>query len=144
MTLRDYVTGPRASSRARAFPVSGSICAREASIQVASIPAAAAALSNRFAQLFGVEQADIDQMNLAPDQGGCPGGSPFASPQAGAFNRDDTFLEQAISVNKSQVEGNLFNGNEASLRLDFNPGSKDRLFGAVQLGKVNGSVHWQR
>ena len=50
-------------------------------------------------------------------------------PQAGAFNRDDTFLEQAISVNKSQVEGNLFNGNEASLRLDFNPGSKDRLFG---------------
>ena len=61
-------------------------------------------------------------MNRAPAQGGCRGGSPFASPQAGAFNRDDTFLEQAISVNKSQVEGNLFNGNEASLRLDFNPG----------------------
>ena len=92
-------------------------------------PTAAAALSNRFAQLFGVEQADIDQMNRAPDQGGCQGGSPFASPQAGAFNRDDTFLEEAISVNKSQVEGNLFNGNEASLRLDFNAGSQDRLFG---------------
>ena len=67
-------------------------------------------------------------MNATPDDGGCTGGSPFALPQAGAFNRDDTFLEQAISVNKSQVEGNLFNGNEASLRLDFNPGSKDRLF----------------
>jgi hypothetical protein len=70
-----------------------------------------------------VEQADIDQMN-----GDCGGGSPFASPQAGAFNRDDPFLEEAISVNKSQVAGNLFNGNEASLRLDFNLGSKDRLF----------------
>ena len=71
------------------------------------------------------------------------GGSPFASPQAGAFNRDDTFLEQAISVNKSQVEGNLFNGNEASLRLDFNAGSETDC-SPIQLGEVNGSVHWQR
>ena len=56
------------------------------------------------------------------------GGSPFALPQAGAFNRDYPFLEEAISINKSQVEGNLFNGNEGSLRLDFNPGPNDRLF----------------
>ena len=83
-------------------------------------------------------------MNLAPDHGGCMGGSPFASPQAGAFNRDDTFLEQAISVNKSQVEGNLFNGNEASLRLDFNSGSKDQLFGQFNWARSDGSVHWQR
>jgi len=128
MTLRDYVSGPH-------DPFSGSgfssfaeyLC--PGSLDPSSInPAAAAALSSRFAQLFGVEQADIDKMNGAPDDGGCLGGSPFALPHAGAFNRDDTFLEQVISVTKSQVEGNLFNGNEASLRLDFNPGSRDRLF----------------
>jgi len=45
-------------------------------------PAAAATLTNRFAQLFGVEQADIDQMNLAPDNDGCVGGSPFTSPRS--------------------------------------------------------------
>jgi len=128
MTLRGYVTGPHdpfSESGFSSFPeylCPGSLDPRSFN------PAAAAALANRFAQLFGVEQADIDQMNGPPNHGGCEGGSPFAVPQAGAFNRDDTFLEQAISVSKSQVEGNLFNGNEASLRLDFNPGSKDRLF----------------
>jgi len=92
-------------------------------------PAAAADLSNRFAQLVGVEQADIDQMNLPLAEDGCPGGSPFTSPQGGAFSRDDTFLEGAIDISKSQVGDNLFNGNEASLRLDYNLGVKDRLFG---------------
>jgi outer membrane receptor protein involved in Fe transport len=129
MTLREYVISPEG-------PFSGSGFSRFADYLCPGSldpkgfdPTVAASLSNRFAQLFGVEQADIDRMNLAPDSDGCRGGSPFASPQAGVFNRDDTFLEEAISVNKSQVEGNLFNGNEASLRLDFNLGSKDRLFG---------------
>lgn len=123
MTLRDYVTGPDGGFSGSGFTSFAEyLC--PGSLDPSSInPAAAAALSNRFAQLFGVEQADIDQMNSD-----CMGGSPFAFPQAGAFSRADTFLEQAIRVNKSQVEGNLFNGNEASVRLDFNPGSKDRLF----------------
>jgi len=144
MTLRDYVTDQFSGS---GFSTFGQyLC--PGSLDPSTLnPTGAAALSNRFAQLLGVEQADIDQMNLAPmDQGGCMGGSPFASPQAGAFNRDDTFLAQAISVNKSQVAGNLFNGNEASLRLDFNPGSRDRLFGQFNwarstdqyAGSVNG------
>lgn len=144
MTLRDYVTNGQ-------FSGSGFSSFAEYLCPVSLDPGgfnptAAAALSNRFAQLFGVEQADIDQMNLAPDQGGCLGGSPFALPRVGAFNRDDTFLEQAISVNKSQVAGNLFNGNEASLRLDFNTSSEDRLFGQFNwarssdqyTGSVNG------
>jgi hypothetical protein len=120
MTLRDYVAGSFSDSGFSSF--AEYLC--PGSLDPGTFnPAAAAALSNRFAQLFGVEQADIDQMNA-----NCTGGSPFALPQAGAFNRVDTFLEQVISVSKSQLEGNLFNGNEASLRLDFNPGSKDRLF----------------
>jgi len=133
MTLRDYVAGgpdgPFSGSNFSTF--AEYLC--PGSLDPGTFnPAAAASLSNRFAQLFGVEQADIDQMNDTPKRGGCVGGSPFASPQPGAFSRGDTLLEQAISLNKSQVEGNLFNGNEASLRLDFNPGSnpgsKDRLF----------------
>jgi hypothetical protein len=135
MTLRDYVTSPDG-------PFSGSGFSRfadylcPASLDVGNFnPAAAADLSNRFAQLFGVEQRDINQMNRD-----CLGGSPFAVPQRGAFNRDDTFLEEAISVNNSQEEGSLFNGNEASLRLDFNPGSQDPAIHSVQLGKIKRSI----
>lgn len=81
------------------------------------------AMSRKFAALFGVEQADIDQMNAS-----CPGGSPFSSPRMGTFNRDDTFFELHSDPGKSQSSENLFNGDEASLRLDYSPGSKDRLF----------------
>jgi outer membrane receptor protein involved in Fe transport len=82
------------------------------------------AMAKKFANLFGVEQADIDQMN----QGRCPGGSIFGAPQPGAFNRDANFLVNLLNVGKSQVSEDLFNGNEASLRLDYNLGSSDRLF----------------
>jgi hypothetical protein len=127
MTLREYVTSPEGPFSGSGFSHFADYLCPGSLDPKGFDPTAAAGLSNRFAQLFGVEQGDIDQMNLA--QGGCPGGSPFTSPQAGAFNRDNAFLEEAISVNQSQVADNLFNGNEASLRLDFNPGFRDRLFG---------------
>ena len=82
-------------------------------------------MSQKFATLFGVEQADIDQMN-AP--GGCAGGSPYPAPLPGAFNRDSNFLESIISPNQSQADGNLFDGHEASLRLDYNLSQNDRFF----------------
>ena len=82
------------------------------------------AMAKKFANLFGVEQADIDQMN----QGRCPGGSIFGAPQPGAFNRNASFLVNVVNVGKSQASENLFNGNEASLRLDYNLSSSDRLF----------------
>ena len=81
------------------------------------------AMSRKFATLFGVEQADIDQLNAT-----CPGGSPFSSPRTGTFNRDDNFLDLLIDPGSTQSSENLFNGDEASLRLDYNPSSKDRLF----------------
>jgi hypothetical protein len=56
-------------------------------------------MSSKFASLFGVEQADIDQMNSI-DGSGCPGGSPYATPLSGAFNRDGNFLETVISPNQ--------------------------------------------
>ena len=129
MTLREYVTNSGGSFSGSGFSRFADYLCPGSLDPLGRDATAAVGLSDRFAQLFGVEQTDIDKMNLAQNHGGCLGGSPFLSPQAGTFNRDDTFLEQAISVNKSQVEGNLFNGNEASLRLDFNSGSNDRLSG---------------
>jgi hypothetical protein len=86
------------------------------------------AMSNKFASLFGVEQADIDRMNTGPSDGGCPGGSPYATPWIGTFNRDSNFLESIISPNQSQADENLFDGHEASLRLDYNLNQNDRFF----------------
>ena len=80
-------------------------------------------MSGKFARLFGVEQADIDQMNAR-----CPGGSPYSSPQPGAFERDGSFLVNALNSGNSQIDQNLFDGNEASMRLDYNFSQKDRLF----------------
>jgi len=82
------------------------------------------AIAGKFASLFGVEQDDIDQLN----QGGCPGGSIFSAPVTGSFNRDDNFLVSMLDPGKSQSSENLFNGNEASLRLDYNWSQKSRFF----------------
>jgi len=79
------------------------------------------ALANKFAQLFGVTQADIDACD----------GSPFSAPMAGSFGRNQPFLIKSLLVPKTQDQiqtGNLFNGNEASIRLDYNFGQKDRAF----------------
>jgi hypothetical protein len=86
------------------------------------------AISRKFAALIGVEQADIDQMN---SPGGCPGGSPYGLPTSGAFNRDGEFGDLTISPNKSQLEGNLFDGNETSFRLDYNLNSNSRFFSQI-------------
>jgi hypothetical protein len=83
----------------------------------------AGAISHKFASLFGVEQADIDQMNS-----NCAGGSPYAAPLTGAFNRDANFIQRVINPNNSQTDGDLFNGNEASLRADYYFNSNNRFF----------------
>lgn len=85
-------------------------------------------MSKKFAALFGVEQADIDQMNSPEDMSGCPGGSPYATPLLGAFNRDSTFYDVTIDPNQFQADGNLFEGKEASLRLDYNRSQNNRFF----------------
>jgi hypothetical protein len=67
-------------------------------------------------------------MNYPVSSGGCPGGSPYGLPIQGVFSRDGEFGDITISPNKSQLEGNLFNGNETSFRLDYNLNSNDRFF----------------
>ncbi len=86
------------------------------------------AISRKFAALIGVEQADIDRMNSPVSSGGCQGGSPYRTPTRGAFNRDGEFGDITISPDKSQLDGNLFDGNETSFRLDYNLNSNNRFF----------------
>ena len=88
-------------------------------------------LAAKFARLFGVQQADIDQMN----QGGCPGGSPFSAPQAGVFQRNQPFLVNALDPFSSQTSDDLFNGNEASLRIDYDPNAENRFFAEFNWAK---------
>src|SRR5712691_2933436 len=117
-TLRDYVT--------KGF--SGSLFSRFADYLCPQNTDGTGAMAQKFANLFGVEQADIDQMNQPVDQGGCDGGSIFGAPLQGAFSRDAVFLVNVLNTGRSQVSDNLFNGNEASLRLDYNLSQSDRFF----------------
>ena len=116
-TLRDYVVGGR---------FSGSGFARFADYLC---PAATSSnISGRFAGLFGVEQSDIDQMNMPEEDGGCPDGSPYSIPAVGALNRDDPLLVNVLNVAPSQTGDDFAQGNEGSLRLDYIFGQADSLF----------------
>ena len=118
VTLREYVGG--FGSRYPTF--AGYLCPANTDGGTAT----PGAISHKFASLFGVEQADIDEMN-SPD-GNCPGGSPFAAPVVGAFSRDSSFLETMLDPAKSQAGPDVTNGNEASLRMDYNLDENNRLF----------------
>lgn len=48
--------------------------------------------------------------------------------QVGTFDRNSNFSNLTNSIFKLQQAGNLFEGNEASVRLDWNASSNDRLF----------------
>jgi len=124
-TLREYVNGGQFSGSG--FANFGDYLCPNSDLGITS------AISNKFAALFGVEQADIDYMNQ-PDN--CPSGSPYSTQVPGAFGRDLPFLVNVLNVGKSQVAENLFNGNEASVRLDYNLSSNNRLFGQLNWSKA--------
>jgi outer membrane receptor protein involved in Fe transport len=81
--------------------------------------------AQKWASIFGVTPAD--QATMATDGcGNIPG------PQNGTLNRSDIIQENSVAIFKSQTgnlaNANLFNGNEASLRLDYNWNSNNRFF----------------
>jgi outer membrane receptor protein involved in Fe transport len=62
-------------------------------------------------------------------------------PQAGTFGSRDKFFEnKTLTLFKQQTKDNLFHGNEASLRLDWNPRDKDRFFTEFKWFKSTDSV----
>jgi hypothetical protein len=83
------------------------------------------AIAAQMATLMGVTAQDQAEM-----AGFC---SVVPALQAGTFSRDAPFLLDTVAVlqsqdQRSQFQGNLFDGNEASARLDYNVSANDRVF----------------
>jgi hypothetical protein len=81
------------------------------------------AVAARWATIMGVTAADQAAMTTAK----C---SSIPAIQAGTMSRGAPFEVSSVAIFSSQVQtlGNLFNGNEASGRIDFNPNASNRLF----------------
>jgi hypothetical protein len=77
-------------------------------------------IAQKFQALFGVTAADA---------AACPSAIPVGQSAAQIANRLLPYQETSVAVLGSQSRGNLFNGNEWSVRLDDNIGEKDRIFG---------------
>ena len=92
-------------------------------------------IASRIAAVIGVTAQDNTSLAAA----GCP----TLPIQAGTFPRTGVPFElSAISFNGSQNqnnvgEGNLFNGWEGSVRLDYNFSLKDRLFTQLNWNRLN-------
>jgi len=89
------------------------------------------AIAGRWATIMGVTAADVAAMSdpnfLGPGVGPC---TSIPAPQAGTMNRNDPFELSSVAIFGSQVQsiGNLFNGNEASGRIDYNWNAGNRMF----------------
>jgi Carboxypeptidase regulatory-like domain/TonB dependent receptor len=92
------------------------------------------ALAARFQSLLGVTAADVANAAAAS----CS--TPLTQmPSAVNLDRDAAFLQSSVITFPSQTVGNLFNGNEASLRLDYNPNERNRFFASFNWLKSNDS-----
>ena len=87
-----------------------------------TISPAAAALATKFQGFLGVTAADVT--NAA--------GTCSLTAQSGFVNRSAPFQLQSVAIYGQQTgslgNGNLFNGNEASFRLDYSPRTGDRFY----------------
>jgi len=85
------------------------------------------ALGAKFASLLGVTAQDIAIMNY---QGCATTSIPALNPN-GFANRQAAFLNSSTAIFGSQTQtlGNLFNGNEASGRIDYNLNTNNRFYG---------------
>jgi hypothetical protein len=81
------------------------------------------ALATKFQSFLGVTSAEAS---------GAPVGCNLTA-QAGLINRSAPFQGNSVAIFKSQTgslgNGNLFNGNEGSFRLDYTPRTSDRIYG---------------
>ena len=93
--------------------------------------APAVALATKFQRFLGVTATDIS--NAAST---CA-----LNAQAGIVDRTAPFQGNSVAIYKSQTgslgNGNLFNGNEGSFRLDFNPKASDRIFAQYNYFRSN-------
>ena len=91
-----------------------------------------AALAARFQSLLGVTATDVANAVAAK----CSTALVPRTSSVG-LNRDAPFLQSSVINFGSQTVGNLFNGNEASLRLDYNPSDRNRFFASFNYLRSN-------
>jgi outer membrane receptor protein involved in Fe transport len=88
-----------------------------------------ATLAAKFQSMLGVTAADQTAMasNLSSTGKPC---SAIPAQQAGSISRNIPFINSSTAIFKTQTQslGNLFNGNEASARLDYNWNANNRAF----------------
>jgi len=80
-------------------------------------------MAQKWQNIFGVTHPDIVAMNAA----GCPDTPGLIT---GTLDRNAPIQEKSVATFKTQTQslGNLFNGNEASLRLDYNSNANNRFY----------------
>jgi outer membrane receptor for ferrienterochelin and colicin len=81
-------------------------------------------MAQKWQHIFGVTAGDIATMNA----NGCPDTPGLMT---GTINRaTDSITENSVATFKTQTQnlGNLFNGNEASLRVDYNWNANNRFY----------------
>src|SRR6266852_3097746 len=83
-------------------------------------------MAQKWANIFGVTAQDQTNATAA----GCGGGLATPAPGVTPIDRTVSIQESSVATFGTQAEnlGNLFNGNEASLRLDYNWNTNNRFF----------------
>jgi outer membrane receptor protein involved in Fe transport len=106
-------------------------------------PGQVAVFVNRMQSILGVVPSVDNATPISFTGSTCS--TPFTSPVAGTIGRNPNtgfsglfFQQQSVAIFKSQTQtlGNLFNGNEASLRLDYNWNSSNRLSANYNLNRT--------
>ncbi len=89
-----------------------------------------ATIAARIASVIGVTATDRAIMSYNGGPNGHQPCSTLPALQAGSANRNAAFTNSSTAIFKTQTQtlGNLFNGNEASLRLDYNFNANNRTF----------------
>ena len=137
MTLRDYVTGPDGGFSGSGFTSFADYLCPGSLDPGGFNPAAASDLSNRFAQLFGVEQADIDEMN----SGRLFGGLAFRL-TPGRCIPPRRYVSGARDQREQVARGRKPVQWQRSLATSgFQPGIQRPAVRRVQLVRGNGSIH---
>jgi len=82
-------------------------------------------IAGKIQSIIGVTANDIAIMNYQ----GCSA-TPAATNAVAGFSRSNPFINSSTAIFNTQTQtlGNLFNGNEASLRLDYNFNANNRTF----------------
>jgi outer membrane receptor protein involved in Fe transport len=141
-TVDNYITGGSSSSGFTSYV--DYLCPDSYSLIFGTSPQQATALANRFAGILGVLPTDnFSNIPFLANNGAGPGCSTTPASQPGTIGRTFAgssmpFQVSSIALFKSQTQslGNLFNGNEASLRLDYNWNASNRFYVAFNWFKT--------